>query len=56
MVKRKTHELREVGKRYVVVEETFLKNTAINASDHALRYVIERFPAAKRELFMKDEI
>jgi 3-methyladenine DNA glycosylase AlkD len=48
--------LREVGKRDLIAEETFLKVHYRQMPRTMLRYAIERFPAAKRELFMKGGI
>jgi 3-methyladenine DNA glycosylase AlkD len=45
--------LREVGKRDQVAEEAFLKEHCRQMPRTMLRYAIERFPAAKRELYMK---
>jgi len=48
--------LREVGKRAPAVEESFLKEHYRQMPRTMLRYAIERFPASKRELFMKGRI
>jgi 3-methyladenine DNA glycosylase AlkD len=48
--------LREVGKRDQVTEEAFLKEHCSQMPRTMLRYAIERFPAAKRELYMKGRI
>jgi len=48
--------LREVGKRDPAVEESFLKKHYRQMPRTMLRYAIERFPASKRELFMKGRI
>ena len=48
--------LREVGKRDQVTEEAFLKEHCRLMPRTMLRYAIERFPAAKRELYMKGRI
>jgi len=48
--------LREVGKRDPHAEEGFLKEHYRQMPRTMLRYAIERFPAAKRELFMKGRI
>ncbi|NTV58260.1 MAG: DNA alkylation repair protein [Deltaproteobacteria bacterium] len=45
--------LREVGKRDLHAEEGFLKEHYKQMPRTMLRYAIERFPAAKRALFMK---
>jgi 3-methyladenine DNA glycosylase AlkD len=45
--------LREVGKRDLVAEETFLKKYCRLMPRTMLRYAIERFPARKRDLYMK---
>ncbi len=45
--------LREVGKRDLVAEEAFLKRNCKLMPRTMLRYAIERFPAAKRKLYMK---
>jgi 3-methyladenine DNA glycosylase AlkD len=48
--------LREVGKRDRAAEEAFLKEHCRQMPRTMLRYAIERFPAAKKELFMKGRI
>jgi len=48
--------LREVGKRDPHAEEGFLKEHYRQMPRTMLRYAIERFPAAKRALFMKGGI
>jgi 3-methyladenine DNA glycosylase AlkD len=48
--------LREVGKRDSAAEESFLREQYRQMPRTMLRYAIERFPAAKRELFMKGRI
>ena len=46
--------LREVGKRDPACEEAFLREYCRHMPRTMLRYAIERFPAAKRQRFMKD--
>ena len=48
--------LREVGKRNSAAEESFLREQYRQMPRTMLRYAIERFPAARRELFMKGRI
>jgi len=48
--------LREVGKRDRAAEEAFLKEHYRHMPRTMLRYAIERFPAAKKDLFMKGGI
>ncbi len=48
--------LREVGKRDPAAEESFLREQYRQMPRTMLRYAIERFPAARRELFMKGRI
>jgi len=48
--------LREVGKRDSAAEESFLREQYRQMPRTMLRYAIERFPAAQRELFMKGRI
>jgi 3-methyladenine DNA glycosylase AlkD len=45
--------LREVGKRDQVTEEGFLQEHCRQMPRTMLRYAIERFPARKRDLYMK---
>ncbi len=48
--------LREVGKRDLQTEEEFLKSRYKNMPRTMLRYAIEKFPAAKRQRYLKGEI
>jgi 3-methyladenine DNA glycosylase AlkD len=48
--------LREVGKRDSAAEESFLREQYRQMPRTMLRYAIERFPAAQRELFVKGRI
>ncbi len=48
--------LREVGKRDPAAEESFLREQYRQMPRTMLRYAIERFPVARRELFMKGRI
>jgi len=48
--------LREVGKRDLATLEAFLKEHYRQMPRTMLRYTIERFPAAKRELYLKGKI
>jgi 3-methyladenine DNA glycosylase AlkD len=45
--------LREIGKRDLEAEETFLKKHYKNMPGMELRYAIERFPETKRKRYLK---
>jgi 3-methyladenine DNA glycosylase AlkD len=48
--------LREVGKRDLQTEEEFLKHRYKDMPRTMLRYAIEKFPAAKRQRYLKGKI
>jgi 3-methyladenine DNA glycosylase AlkD len=48
--------LREVGKRDMIVEETFLKQHYKKMPRTMLRYAIEKFPESKRQQYLKGKI
>lgn len=48
--------LREVGKRHLKTEEVFLKRYYKKMPRTMLRYAIEKFPATKRQRYLKGEI
>lgn len=48
--------LREVGKRDLQTEEEFLKSRCKKMPRTMLRYAIEKFPAARRRLYLKGTI
>jgi 3-methyladenine DNA glycosylase AlkD len=48
--------LREIGKRDMVIEETFLKQHYKEMPRTMLRYAIEKFPEPKRQRYLKGEI
>ena len=45
--------LREVGKRHLATEETFLKSHYLEMPRTMLRYAIERFPEEKRQRYLQ---
>jgi 3-methyladenine DNA glycosylase AlkD len=48
--------LREIGKRHLPSEETFLKKHYHNMPRTMLRYAIEKFPKPKRQRYLKGQI
>jgi 3-methyladenine DNA glycosylase AlkD len=48
--------LREIGKRDMVIEETFLKQYYKELPRTMLRYAIEKFPESKRQQYLKGMI
>ena len=48
--------LREIGKRDINIEETFLKQYYKNMPRTMLRYAIEKFPEPKRQRYLKGNI
>jgi 3-methyladenine DNA glycosylase AlkD len=48
--------LREVGKRDLQIEEAFLKTRYMEMPRTMLRYAIEKFPATKRQRYLKGKI
>ncbi len=48
--------LREIGKRHLPSEETFLKKHYHNMPRTMLRYAIEKFPEPKRQRYLKGQI
>ena len=48
--------LREIGKRDMVIEETFLKQHYKEIPRTMSRYAIEKFPELKRQQYLKGKI